>query len=49
MEEESGKIQENDPEEMEGAKEPAHRRTLAAISITPAIIKLARRQITQLR
>ncbi|XPE65947.1 hypothetical protein ACNKHR_26865 [Shigella flexneri] len=41
-------VQEDDPEEMEGAEHP-HRRTLAAISITIAIMKLARRQITQLR
>ncbi|VED14747.1 exonuclease from phage origin [Escherichia coli] len=41
-------VQEDDPEEMEGAEHPT-RRTLAAISITIAIMKLARRQITQLR
>ena len=43
-EENQVEVQENDPEEMEGAEHP-HKRTLAAISITIAIMKLARRQI----
>ncbi len=43
-EENQPEVQENDPEEMEGAEHHT-RRTLAAISIMPAIVKLARCQI----
>ena len=44
-EENQVEVQENDPKEMEGAEHPHKENAGSGLRITPAIVKLARRQI----